>query len=149
VVLQVNVTEVSGMKRSEVNRILREGKEFCRRMGFHLPPFAEWTPEDWQQRGHEYDEIRDNMLGWDVTDFGLGNFAEKGLLVFTIRNGNARLPKYVKPYAEKLLIIRPQQLTPFHFHYAKMEDIINRGGLTQKTGRPRLSASLTGETTAP
>ncbi len=116
------------MKRSEINRILREGREFCRRMGFHLPPFADWTPEDWQQRGHECDEIRDNMLGWDVTDFGLGNFAEKGLLVFTIRNGNARLPQYVKPYAEKLLIVRPHQVTPFHFHYAKMEDIINRGG---------------------
>jgi len=116
------------MKRSEINRIIRDGLEFSRRMNFHLPPFATWSPEDWEAKGHEYDEIRDNMLGWDVTDFGLGNFAEKGLLIFTIRNGNAKLDKYVKPYAEKLLIVREKQITPFHFHYSKMEDIINRGG---------------------
>jgi len=116
------------MKRSEVNRIIREGLEFCRRMNFHLPPFSTWTPQDWETRGPEFDEIRDNMLGWDVTDFGLDNFAEKGLLVFTIRNGNVKLDKYRKPYAEKLLIIREGQITPYHFHYSKMEDIINRGG---------------------
>ncbi len=116
------------MKRSEVNRIICEGLEFSRRMNFHLPPFATWTPQDWETRGPEFDEIRDNMLGWDVTDFGLGNFAEKGLLVFTIRNGNAKLDEYRKPYAEKLLIIREGQITPYHFHYSKMEDIINRGG---------------------
>ena len=116
------------MKRSEINQIIHEGLEFCRQMNFHLPLFATWTPQDWATRGREFDEIRDNMLGWDVTDFGLGNFVEKGLLVFTIRNGNAHLDKYTKPYAEKLLIIREGQVTPFHFHYSKMEDIINRGG---------------------
>ena len=116
------------MKRSEINRIIREGLAFCRQMNFHLPPFATWTPQDWQTKGKEFDEIRDNMLGWDVTDFGLGNFAQKGLLVFTIRNGNAQLDKYQKPYAEKLLIIREAQITPYHFHFSKMEDIINRGG---------------------
>ncbi len=116
------------MTRSEVNQIIREGLDFCRRMSFHLPPFALWTPEDWAARGHECDEIRDNMLGWDVTDFGLGDFSRHGLLVFTIRNGNAQLPQYLKPYAEKLLIIRERQVTPLHFHYSKMEDIINRGG---------------------
>ena len=97
-------------------------------MNFFLPPFATWAPQDWETKGHEYDEIRDNMLGWDVTDFGLGNFVEIGLLVFTIRNGNVKLDKYQKPYGEKLLIIREGQLTPYHFHYSKMEDIINRGG---------------------
>jgi D-lyxose ketol-isomerase len=116
------------MKRSEVNRIIRDGIEFCHAWKFSLPPFAFWTPEDWKHKGHEYDEIRDNMLGWDVTDFGLGEYEKKGLLIFTIRNGNARLDKYTKPYAEKLLIIGVNQVTPFHFHYSKMEDIINRGG---------------------
>ena len=37
-------------------------------------------------------------------------------------------PKYVKPYAEKLLIVEDGQITPYHFHWSKMEDIINRGG---------------------
>lgn len=34
-----------------------------------MPPFATWTAEDWQGVGCEYDEIRDNKLGWDITDF--------------------------------------------------------------------------------
>ncbi len=116
------------MKRSQINRIIDESLEFCRRMNFHLPPFAVWSPEDWATRGHEYDEIRDNMLGWDIIDFGLGNFEELGCALFTIRNGNQQMDQYKKPYCEKLLIIGDEQVTPYHFHFSKMEDIINRGG---------------------
>jgi len=97
-------------------------------MNFKLPPFAYWRLEDWDSKGHEYDEIRDNMLGWDITDFGSGDFRKIGLLMFTIRNGNFSMNKYIKPYAEKLLITEEDQITPFHFHWSKMEDIINRGG---------------------
>ena len=32
-------------------------------MNFKLPPFVYWTPEDWKSKGHDYDEVRDNMLG--------------------------------------------------------------------------------------
>jgi hypothetical protein len=28
------------------------------------------------------------MLGWDLTDFGSGDFQACGLILFTIRNGN-------------------------------------------------------------
>lgn len=48
--------------------------------------------------------------------------------MFTLRNGNFNDKKYVKPYAEKLLIVEEGQITPYHFHWSKMEDIINRGG---------------------
>ncbi len=116
------------MKRSQINRIIDESLEFCQRMNFHLPPFAMWSPEDWTTRGQEYDEIRDNMLGWDVIDFGLGKFEEIGCVLFTIRNGNQQIDQYEKPYCEKLLIIADDQVTPYHFHFAKMEDIINRAG---------------------
>ena len=68
------------------------------------------------------------MLGWDITDFGKGEYDRLGLLMFTIRNGSFDNPKYVKPYAEKLLITEEEQITPYHFHWKKMEDIINRGG---------------------
>jgi D-lyxose ketol-isomerase len=68
------------------------------------------------------------MLGWDITDFGSGNFRKKGLLLFTLRNGNLNNEKYTKPYAEKIMIVEEEQVTPFHFHWNKMEDIINRGG---------------------
>ena len=48
--------------------------------------------------------------------------------MFTIRNGNINNPDDKKPYAEKLLITQENQVTPCHFHWSKMEDIINRGG---------------------
>lgn len=116
------------VKRSEVNEILRVSVEFIRSQNWHLPPFAFWSPKEWETKGEKYNEIRDNMLGWDITDFGLGDFAKVGLTLFTIRNGNLKDEKYKKPYAEKILIVRPGQVTPFHFHWQKMEDIINRGG---------------------
>jgi len=117
------------MKRSEVNSLLRESLAFCERMGFHLPPFALFSPDDWAAAGSEYDEIRDNQLGWDITDFGQGRFGEIGLVVFTIRNGNPDPARgYEKTYCEKLLIVRENQRTPFHYHASKMEDIICRAG---------------------
>lgn len=116
------------MKRSEINGILREAKEFLAEQSFHLPPFAFWGPEDWKEKGHECDEIRKNMLGWDITDFGRGDYEHFGLLLFTIRNGNYSDPDDRKPYAEKVMLVKPDQLTPMHFHWKKIEDIINRGG---------------------
>jgi D-lyxose ketol-isomerase len=68
------------------------------------------------------------MLGWDLTDFGSGDFENTGLILFTIRNGDFRNPRNSKPYAEKIMVVREQQETPYHFHWHKMEDIINRGG---------------------
>ncbi|RFB17442.1 D-lyxose/D-mannose family sugar isomerase [Bacillus sp. HNG] len=116
------------MKRSEVNRLIVNAIEFIENMNFKLPPFAYWSAEDWEKKGHEYDEIRDNLLGWDITDFGSGDFRNIGLFLFTIRNGNLNNNKYIKSYAEKILIVEEEQVTPFHFHWNKMEDIINRGG---------------------
>jgi len=119
------------MKRSEINFALKELESMVNEYRFSLPPFCHWTPEDWQDKGHEYDEIRDNMLGWDITDYGLGKFDEVGFSLITIRNGNLKMQdKYVKPYAEKLLYLRETQYSPMHFHWYKMEDIINRGGGT-------------------
>ena len=116
------------MKRSEINKALKEMEAMIRSCRFELPPFCGFTPEEWQEKGHEYDEVRDNMLGWDITDYGLGRFNEMGFSLITLRNGNVKLPKYTKTYAEKLLFLRPGQASPMHFHWNKMEDIINRGG---------------------
>ncbi|OGV37268.1 MAG: D-lyxose/D-mannose family sugar isomerase [Lentisphaerae bacterium GWF2_45_14] len=116
------------MKRSEINEKIRAGLEFMDEMNFKLPPFARWSPEEWLTKGDEYDEIRDNMLGWDITDFGSGNFIKSGLLLFTLRNGNIGNGRYAKPYAEKIMVTEEEQITVLHFHWKKMEDIINRGG---------------------
>ena len=118
----------TGMKRSEINDLMGSAIEFLEEMRVKLPPFAYWSPADWQDQGDEYNEIIDNMLGWDITDFGLGQFSKEGLFLFTLRNGNMHMDKYTKPYAEKILIVEEEQVTPFHFHWHKMEDIINRGG---------------------
>lgn len=116
------------MKRSKINMVIKEMETLIRKHGFEIPPFCSWTPEDWQTKGHEYDEIRDNMLGWDITDYGLGRFDEVGFALVTIRNGNVKDKRYPKPYAEKLLMVNEGQTAPMHFHWNKMEDIINRGG---------------------
>ncbi len=116
------------MKRSELNQIVETGLAFVDRMHFKLPPFGYWTLDDWKTKGPEYEEIKDNMLGWDVTDFGSGDFHKVGLLLFTLRNGNFNDPKYVKPYCERIIIVEEDQILPSHTHYRKMEDIINRGG---------------------
>ena len=117
------------MKRSEINQALKEMETMIREYRIALPPFCNLTPQEWQGMNHEYDEIRDNMLGWDITDYGLGRFDEVGFSLITLRNGNPKKKdQYPKPYAEKLLYIKEGQMAPMHFHWYKMEDIINRGG---------------------
>ena len=118
------------MKRSEINDLMREAIDFIQTRGFYLPPFAFWSPEVWMKKGEEVREIVDRQLGWDITDFGLGDFQKYGLLLFTIRNGDPQNLKSMKGkiYCEKLLVVNEGQITPFHFHWMKTEDIINRGG---------------------
>lgn len=118
------------MKRSEINRILREADAFYRQKGYYLPPFAHWAANEWRNKGHEAAEIANNQLGWDITDFGLGNYEKTGLFLFTVRNGNPSnwASQTGKLYCEKIMIVDVGQVTPFHFHWVKMEDIINRGG---------------------
>ena len=96
------------MKRSKINSVIKEMEKLISDNGFHLPPFCHWTPDEWKGKGHEYDEIRDNMLGWDITDFGLNNFDKVGFGLITLRNGNQHDPKYKKVYAEKLLFLADQ-----------------------------------------
>ena len=116
------------MKRSEINTALRDMERMIKEHRFELPPFCNFTLEEWKNKGHEYDEVRDNMLGWDITDYGLGTFDKLGFSLITIRNGNLKNSKYTKTYAEKLLYLKEGQASPMHFHWSKMEDIINRGG---------------------
>ncbi len=118
------------MKRSEINTLIRDAEAFIRQNNFHLPPFAYWSPADWASKGAQVSEIVDNQLGWDITDFGLGTYRQKGLLLFTVRNGHPDNLKRMqgKVYAEKIMIVGVDQLTVYHFHWNKMEDIINRGG---------------------
>ena len=114
------------MKRSEINDYLKEAVMFFKNHHFVLPPFAFWSPEKWAELGAEKEYMQSRGLGWDITDLGSGRFEEIGLLLFTLRNG--RLDDPSKIFAEKIMMVRKDQRTPFHFHFHKTEDIINRGG---------------------
>ena len=111
------------MKRSKINASIREMEAKIQECRFALPPFCSFTPKEWEEKGHEYDEIRENMLGWDITDYGLGDFDKVGFALITLRNGNLHNAKYSKTYAEKLLYLKEGQSAPMHFHWNKMEDI--------------------------
>lgn len=116
------------MKRSEINSAIIMAKEVLAKNSFHLPFFGHMRPEGWKNAGAEYRRIVENGLGWDVTDFGGNDFSTFGAVLFTLRNGNHLNPGNGTPYAEKLIILKPGQRLPLHFHYSKTEDIINRGG---------------------
>ena len=117
------------MKRSEINQLMREAVEFLNKRQFYLPKFAYWTLNDWRNNQDAVKEIINNQLGWDITDFGRGDFFKFGLILFTIRNGNLKdIEVGGKNYCEKVMIIEEGQITPMHYHFQKQEDIINRGG---------------------
>ncbi|MCG6904041.1 MAG: D-lyxose/D-mannose family sugar isomerase [Rhodobacter sp.] len=121
------------MHRSTVNEILAESATFIASHGYVLPPFAFWSPSDLKARvAQDSAMIRDHMLGWDITDYGLGKFEDLGLFLFTVRNGNqANVQAGMGMlYAEKIMISGQQQLSPMHRHNLKTEDIINKGGGT-------------------
>ena len=114
------------MTRSEINKAIASAISFFEDMKFSLPPWAYWSAATWKEQKEHCTEIFENQLGWDLTDFGSGSFSTTGLLLFTLRNGNPE--KGLKSYAEKIMVVEENQLTPMHFHWSKMEDIINRGG---------------------
>ncbi|NDP19985.1 MAG: D-lyxose/D-mannose family sugar isomerase [Paludibacter sp.] len=114
------------MKRSEINKHIQAALQFFNDNKFYLPTWATYSPADWKEKYATHSEIKDNVLGWDLTDFGSNDYDKRGLMLFTIRNGNFNKDK--KPYCEKIMIAGVGQETPMHFHRLKTEDIINRGG---------------------
>lgn len=115
------------MKRSEINKAISEALEMLQRHGWTLPAWEGWTAAKLAEDPDAAAYLASRQLGWDVTDFGSGRFAECGLVLFCLRNGLVGVAGE-RTYAEKLLVVGEGQLTPTHRHAAKMEDIINRGG---------------------
>jgi D-lyxose ketol-isomerase len=118
------------MKRSEINAVMQDVDAFLREMRFHLPPWAHWSLGEWRARKGDVREVMERRLGWDITDFGRGNFRAYGLFLFTLRNGTLEALRAGngKSYCEKILVGDPGQMNPLHYHWTKTEDIINRGG---------------------
>jgi hypothetical protein len=86
------------MKRSVVNKARRDALGCFARHHWSLPPAPRW----------------------DITDFGLGDFARHGLVLVTLASE--------AEYSEKLMYARRGQATPCHAHRRKKEDIICRAG---------------------
>lgn len=120
------------MKRSRINDIIVSADDMMRTFGFVMPPFAYWSPDEFKARKDDAKNVIDARCGWDITDYGAGEYDKMGLFLFTLRNG--RLADLQRGggmcYAEKLLISKQDQLSPIHTHALKAEDIINRGGAT-------------------
>ncbi len=115
------------MKRSEINAALRAARETVAAHRFALPAWADWTLDDHHAHAEQSRFLTQRQIGWDVTDFGSGDFARRGLALLCLRNGIQNDPAE-RPYAEKLLFVEDGQETPFHCHKVKLEDIIVRGG---------------------
>jgi D-lyxose ketol-isomerase len=115
------------MKRSEINAAIAGAMDLITANRWSLPPWGHWGAAEFAAAADTARFLRDHQMGWDVTDFGCGDFARRGLTLFCVRNGRQNEANS-KPYAEKLLIVGEDQETPVHRHRVKMEDIINRAG---------------------
>lgn len=116
------------MKRSEIQAAIEWSKTLLSKHQFKLPPFGYFEMAQWRENRHLTEAIEALMLGWDVTDFGQGDFERFGAVLFTLRNGSLKNASLGTPYAEKLIMLRAGQRLPLHYHASKTEDIINRGG---------------------
>lgn len=116
------------MKRSEINKFVHWAEELCEKYSISLPDFSRYTPK--QVSFFSEQNFAKTMLGWDITDFGSGDFLRCGAVLFTVRNGSVYDPGLGTPYAEKYIFMRDdaEQEIPMHYHIRKTEDIINRAG---------------------
>jgi D-lyxose ketol-isomerase len=118
------------MKRSEIETAIDAAVALAEDRRFPLPPFAFWGRDEWIRRADELRVPIERGLGWDVTDFGRGDFRRIGLTLLTVRNGTTaeQAAGAGQTYAEKVMRVDVGQETPFHLHQRKTEDILNRGG---------------------
>lgn len=118
------------MKRSQINQAISHAKAVLEEHRICLPFFGYWTMEEWKSHKEEIGSIAAVMQGWDVSDFGSGEFERVGAVLFTLRNGLLEDRSVGTPYAEKLMVLTDskEQEIPLHCHLTKTEDIILRGG---------------------
>lgn len=129
-VIKQNRRQKNTMKRSQINHAVKKAMERLEEYRITLPFFGYWKAEEWKHKTCITKRIRERGLGWDVTDFGSGDFEHCGAVLFTVRNGDKNDAQRRMPYAEKYIILsdRTEQEIPLHYHISKSEDIINRGG---------------------
>ena len=119
------------MKRSEINAILRDADGFLKQHQFCAAAVRLLDAGGVGREGRRGPRDRRSppWLGHHRLRLR-ATIRASGLFVFTLRNGapeslNTGQGKF---YAEKIMVVGVDQVTPLHFHWLKMEDIINRGG---------------------
>lgn len=115
------------MLRSHINQLMADAETLFARHGYVPPPWAFFSPADWMAHPDLTRFCAAHQMGWDITDFGAGRFESRGLILLCTRNGIQNVAGE-RPYAEKIMVVRENQETPYHWHKIKIEDIINRGG---------------------
>ena len=116
------------MKRSQINGAVAWAKARLKEHDIHLPRAAYWDLDAWRANADKLSTIKKVMMGWDVTDFGTGDFENVGGVLYTVRNGKLDDASVGVPYCEKYIIMKEGQRLPKHYHVYKTEDIINRAG---------------------
>ena len=116
------------MKRSEINGALEWAKELLKASNVSLPMYAYWKLDEWKANVSRLHTVRKVMLGWDISDFGMGDFSKVGAVLYTVRNGSIEYKNVGVPYCEKYILMKDGQRLPKHYHVMKTEDIINRTG---------------------
>ena len=118
------------MKRSEINSAIVWAENLCAEHHVTLPDFARYAPDKTIFSEAKRTNLKKTMLGWDVSDFGSGDFSKVGAVLFTVRNGSIHEVGVGTPYAEKYIFLKDgnEQEIPLHYHIEKTEDIINRAG---------------------
>jgi D-lyxose ketol-isomerase len=118
------------MKRSEIDAAIDRAIGNASKFGVALPKWADWHPLQFDASA---DGIRTQKLGWKVIDFGVGDFANCGLVLFALTSPlvdefGAPLTKAhhvgaydypVTAFSRKFLFVQAGQTEPHHFHRQK------------------------------
>lgn len=86
------------MKRFGINGAIRRMERMAAEHGFRLPPIYGRTLEDRAGRNRKHDGIRDNLPGWNVSDYGTGDSLKTGFTLTMLRNGNVKVPDRNLPH---------------------------------------------------
>ncbi len=120
------------MIRPDIENLIDEALVYFKARSISLlPPNATWDVRQWtdffQRNPDRLDYFSENGIGWDVSDFGLGDFEKYGGVFYTVHNNTySSLPSGFR-MAEKWILRNEGQGAPAHYHKIKSEYTTNFG----------------------
>lgn len=118
------------MKRSEINATIKQFEALLDQYRFRIPPYLSFTPEEWADKiAVEVDETATTCSAGTSPTTAKATSNTRGWRSSPCATAKREGPGR-KVYAEKIMMSMPGQVSPMHFHWNKMEDIIVRGGGT-------------------